>query len=289
MPHVEANGISLYYEEEGAGDPLLLIMGLGGQLIDWQQDFVDELTGRDFRVIRLDNRDAGLSAEFDWEPPSRRRTLAAMVGKRPLDVGYRLSDMADDAAALLDVLGIDRAHVVGASMGGMISQSLAIAHPDRVLSLTSIMSNTGDRKHGGISKRVMAKLIRMKPPTKATAAEEGTEMYALWAGSSWDRDEHLANARLSIERSYRPKGVERQAATIAAGPDRTEALRAVKAPTLVVHGLQDRLVKPSGGAATARAIPGSRLLMFPDMGHDLPKTRRAEIAGAIAVNAARAV
>ncbi len=289
MPHVQANGISLYYEEEGAGDPLLLIMGLGGQLIDWQQDFVDELTGRGFRVIRLDNRDAGLSAEFDWAPPSRARTVAAMVAKRHLEVGYRLSDMAADAAALLDALDIDRAHVVGASMGGMIGQSLAIGHPDRVRSLTSIMSNTGDRKNGGASRRVLARVVRAKPPTKETAAEAGTELYALWAGSAWDRDEHLATARLGVERSYRPHGLERQAAAIAAGPDRTEALRSVTAPTLVVHGLQDRLVKPSGGTATAKAVPDSRLLMFPDMGHDLPKTRRAEIAGAIAVNAARAV
>jgi pimeloyl-ACP methyl ester carboxylesterase len=288
MPDVHANGIDIHYDDQGSGEPLLLIMGLGGQLIDWHQGFVDLLVGHGFRVIRHDNRDAGLSTEFDWMPPSRRATLAAMLRKRDLDVGYRLADMADDAAGLLDALGIERAHLVGASMGGMIAQSLAIAHPNRVASLTSIMSNTGDRKNGGINKRVLVKVLRTKPPTRETAAEFGTEQYALWAGSSWDREEHLRLARIGVARSYRPRGLERQTAAIAASPDRTADLRRLDVPTLVVHGLQDKLVLPSGGIATARAIAGSRLLMFPDMGHDIPRTRWAEIAGEIATNAGRA-
>ncbi|MEZ5230378.1 MAG: alpha/beta fold hydrolase [Acidimicrobiales bacterium] len=195
--------------------------------------------------------------------------------------------MATDAAGLLDALDIDAAHVVGMSMGGMIAQSLAINHAHKVRSLTSVMSNTGDRKNGGVNKRVLMKLARAKPPTKETAAEDGTEMYSLWAGSSWDRAEHLATARRAVERSYRPAGVERQTAAIAASADRTPGLRNVTAPTLVVHGLEDKLVMPSGGVATANAVPGSRLLMFPDMGHDIPRTRHTEIADAILANTER--
>ncbi len=288
MPQVEANGITIEYEEKGEGEPLLLVMGLAGQLIDWTDDFVDQFVDRGFRVIRHDNRDAGLSTEFDWEPPSRRATIAAMVRRKPVAAGYTVDDMATDAAGLLDALDIDRAHVVGMSMGGMIAQSLAIHHAHKVVSLTSVMSNTGDRKNGGINKRVLLKLARMKPSTKETAAEDGTEMYSLWAGSSWDRAEHLEGAKRGVERSYRPAGVERQTAAIAASPDRTEGLTKVAAPTLVIHGLEDKLVLPSGGIATANAVPGSRLLMFPDMGHDVPRTRHSEIADAILFNTQRA-
>lgn len=288
MPQVEANGITLEYEATGEGEPLLLIMGLAGQLIDWSDEFVDHFVERGFRVIRHDNRDAGLSTEFDWPTPTRAAIARAMLRRRPVEAGYTVDDMADDAAGLLDALEIEQAHVVGMSMGGMIAQSLTINHGHKVASLTSVMSNTGDRKHGGVNKRVLVKLARAKPPTKETAAEAGTEMYSLWAGSAWDRAEHLEGAKRAIERSYRPAGVERQTAAIAASPDRTEHLRRVTAPTLVIHGLEDKLVLPSGGVATANAIPGSRLLMFPDMGHDIPRTRHDEIADAILSNARRA-
>ncbi len=288
MPQVEANGITIEYEEKGEGEPLLLVMGLAGQLTDWTDEFIDELVERGFRVIRHDNRDAGLSTEFDWEPPSRRATIAGMIRRKPVPAGYTVDDMAADAAGLLDALGIERAHVVGMSMGGMIVQSMAINHPHKVSSLTSVMSNTGDRKNGGIDKRVLLKLARMKPATRETAAEEGTEMYSLWAGSSWDKAAHLEGARRGVERSYRPKGVERQTAAIAASPDRTPGLRKVTVPTLVIHGLEDKLVLPSGGIATTNAVPGARLLMLPDMGHDIPKTRHSEIADAILHNTKRA-
>ncbi len=288
MPQVTANGITIEYEEKGTGEPLLLVMGLGGQLIDWTDEFVDEFVERGFRVIRHDNRDSGLSTEFDWEPPTRRATVAAMLRRRPVAAGYTVDDMATDAAGLLDALSIERAHIVGVSMGGMISQSLAIHHPRKVASLTSIMSNTGDRKNGGVKKRVLVKLARAKPSTRETAAIDGTEMYSLWAGSSWDRTKHLEGAKRSIERSYQPAGIERQMAAISASPDRTDALGRVTAPTLVIHGLEDKLVLPSGGTATTKAVPGSRLLMFPDMGHDIPRTRHADIADAILVNTKRA-
>lgn len=288
MPFVDTNGISICYEEAGRGEPLLLIMGLGGQLTDWSDDFVQTLIDQDFRVIRHDNRDAGLSTEFDWEPPSRAAIIASLLSRRRLDTEYTLADMAADAVGLLNALDIDRAHVVGASMGGMIAQTMAIQYPDRVASLTSIMSHTGDRRNGRIHRKVLVKVARSPRPDRADAAEVGTELYSMWAGPSWNRDEHLARARVAVDRSWRPRGVERQMAAIAASPDRTRALGTVTAPTLVVHGMEDKLVLPSGGLATAEAVPGSRLLMFPDMGHDIPRSRWHEVADGIAVNAGRA-
>ncbi len=287
MPLAEANGISICYEDHGHGEPLLLVMGLGGQLIDWPPEFVDALVARGFRVIQFDNRDIGLSTEFSWEPPNRRAMLGNLVRPRDLEVGYRLTDMAADAVGLLDALDIEEAHVVGMSMGGMIAQTMTIEHPDRVLSLTSIMSNTGDRRNGGINPKVMMRILRAPKVSRTEAPEHNTEMYSLWAGSSWDRATHLERNRVGVNRSFRPEGVERQTAAIAASPDRTEDLGRVAVPTLVVHGLEDKLVVPSGGTATAAAITHSRLLMFPDMGHDLPRSRDDEICDAIRANADR--
>ena len=287
MASVEANGITIEYEEQGSGEPLLLVMGLAGQLSDWSPEFLDALAAH-FRVIRFDNRDIGLSTEFSGTPPTDRQLAKALLLRRPIESEYRLSDMADDAAGLLDALGIDAAHVVGMSMGGMIGQTMAINHPHRVRSLTSVMSNTGDRKNGGIHRKVLRKLARRKPPTRETAAQDSVDAFRLFAGSSWDPQRHLERAQISVDRSWRPAGVARQNAAILASPDRTPDLAKVTTPTLVIHGLQDKLVKPSGGIATARAIPGSRLLMFPDMGHDLPETRRAETVEAIVTNTRRA-
>lgn len=287
MPSVSANGITIEYEQQGHGDPLLMIMGLGAQLIDWPQGLVDTFATAGFRVVRFDNRDSGLSTEFDWEPPSRRQNIRMQILGRSPEVGYDLSDMADDAAALLDELGIPAAHVVGASMGGMVAQLLAAHHPDRVLTLTSIMSNTGDRRHGIISPRVLPKFLRHSP-TRETAALEGTELFSSFAGPSWDFDVHLERARAAVERSYRPKGLLRQLAAIAATGDRTEALQTIDVPTLVIHGMVDSLVTPSGGMATAKAIEGSQLLMFPDMGHDLPASRWEDIVTAVRTLADRA-
>jgi len=285
---VEANGISINFEEEGTGQPLLLIMGLGGQLIDWPQSVVGALVEAGFRVIRHDNRDSGLSQGFDWVPPSQVRLAAAHVSKRLPEVGYRVDDMAADAAGLLDAIGLESAHIVGASMGGMIAQSMAINHPERVLSLCSIMSNTGDKRSGGVAPKVLTKLARAKTPPREVAPEYATKLYSYFAGSAWDPDQHLIAAARAVERAWRPEGTARQAAAISASPDRTAALADVTAPTLVVHGLQDRLIVPSGGIATARAIPGSRLVMYPEMGHDLPAARVGELVAEIRTNAERA-
>lgn len=271
------------------GDPLLLIMGLAGQLTDWPQGLVDQLSDAGFRVIRLDNRDAGLSTAFDWSPPSQTKMARSLLSKKPMPLaaGYTLEDMADDAVGLLSELGVASAHMVGASMGGMIAQIIAFRHPERTMSLTSIMSNTGDRRHGLVAPKVLAKIARLKPVPKAEAAVVGTEMYAMFAGSLWDKDLHLERAKASVERSFRPGGTARQNAAILASPDRTADLGTVTAPTLVIHGLEDTLVLPSGGTSTAKAVPGSRLLVFPDMGHDLPEARWPEMVQAIHQNANR--
>jgi pimeloyl-ACP methyl ester carboxylesterase len=297
MAQANANGITIEYEvheppanaptRPGGPEPLLLVMGLGGQLTDWPDGFADLLAAEGFRVITFDNRDSGLSSEFDWEPPTQLRAVTRSIARRPIEAGYHLADMADDAAGLLDALDIDSAHVVGMSMGGMIAQSLTIAHSHRVRSLTSIMSHTGDRKNGKVPAKTIARLARLPEPTRDNAVDVSVANFTYFGGPHFDEQEHRRRAKISVERSYRPQGTARQTAAIMASPDRTRQLRYVAVPTLVIHGLVDRLVPPSGGIATARAVPGSRLLMFPDMGHDLPVPRHAEIVDAIRQNADR--
>lgn len=283
------SGIALEYEREGAGDPFLLVMGLGGQLIDWPDDLVAALVDAGFEVIRFDNRDIGLSTMTDWTPPGRLRSLLALLFRRQLKgVGYTIDDMADDAAGLLDALGIDAAHVAGISMGGMISQALAVRNPGKVTSLCSIMSNTGDRKNGNVSMKLVRQVGPPRTITAENAVSEGLRLWEPLAADYFDRDAARRRIEASLARSLRPDGVERQAAAIAGSPDRTADLASVTAPTLVVHGLKDLLVVPSGGIATAEAIPGSRLLMFPGMGHDLPAALNDEIVEAMVGNARRA-
>ena len=286
MPSVDANGITIEYERTGSGEPVLLIMGLAGQLTAWPVDFVTELVGRGFEVIRFDNRDSGLSSECDWEAPSPVKAFVARLLRRPIPTGYVIDDLAADAAGLLDALGIESAHVVGVSMGGMIAQALAIRHEHRVRSLTSIMSNPGDGS-GGAAAKVLLQFARRPEPTRETAVEQSVETFRLIAGPDFDADAYRPLAQAAVDRSYRPEGVARQTAAIMASPDRTPYLQQLQIPTLVIHGLADPLVKPSGGIATARAIPGSRLLLFPEMGHDLPAARLSEIADAIAGVATR--
>jgi pimeloyl-ACP methyl ester carboxylesterase len=288
MSSVQANGITIEYEEQGSGEPLLLVMGLGGQLVDWPQQFVDMLAGRGFRVIRFDNRDSGLSTEFTGAPPTPGQLAKAVLFKRPIAAEYLLDDMADDAVGLLDVLGIDGAHVVGISMGGMIGQTMAIRHPSRVRTLTSIMSTTGDRRVGQPKLRLIRNFLRREQPSRENAVELGVEMFREVCGPTFDEHEFRRLAQASLARSFRPAGTARQMAAIVASGDRTAPLGRLDVPTLVIHGLVDPLVRPSGGIATATAVPGSRLLMFNDMGHDLPNTRWNEMTDAIVSNAARA-
>ncbi|MGA9277800.1 alpha/beta fold hydrolase [Ilumatobacter sp.] len=285
MAQASSNGIAIEYEQHGDGDPLLLVMGLGGQLTDWPEGFIDGLVAAGFRVIVFDNRDIGLSTEFDWEPPKPVRALLKSLVKRPPAAGYTIPDMAADAVGLLDALDIDSAHVVGMSMGGMIAQQLTIDHPTRVRSLTSIMSNPGDGKSGRIAGKVMMKMARLPDPTVENAPDRSVESFSLWSGPHFDPDEHRARTRRSVERSFRPVGTQRQTTAIMASPDRTQGLGKIAVPTLVVHGLVDKLVKPSGGIATARAVPGSRLVMFADMGHDLPAPRWNDVISEIRTTA----
>lgn len=294
MTTAHLGDVDIAYEIDGPddGEPMLLVMGLGTQLVAWPREVVEGLASRGFRVIRMDNRDIGLSTRTEGPAPTRGAVVKAFVHRRYARPDYVLSDMAGDAVALLDHLGVAAAHVVGVSMGGMISQQLVIDHPERVLSLTSIMSNTGNRRHGTVSLRLLPTMAMSLTTPRPTDAEEavrlGVEGFRLIAGPHFDTDEVTGMVREAVARSVNPLGTVRQLLAILGSPDRTPGLRGVRVPTLVVHGLRDPLVAPSGGIATARAVPGSRLLMFPDMGHDLPAPRRGEIVEAIAANAARA-
>lgn len=289
MPQVQANGMTLEYEIRGVGEPILFVMGLAAQLTDWPEEFLDLFVDRGYQAIRFDNRDIGLSTQTDWTPPSQARSIAAHLLRRPLKgVGYTMPDMADDAAALLSALDIEQAHVVGVSMGGMIAQELAVGHPLQVKSMCSIMSNTGDRKNGGVSPKLIRKFARQAPPSRDTAVDRAVETFSVISGPHFDAETFRTLAEQGVERSYKPDGMARQSAAIAGSRDRTPLLGSVKAPTLVMHGLVDELVRPSGGMATARAIPDSRLLGFGDMGHDLPRPRWGEMCDAIIDNARRA-
>ncbi len=293
MTSAQLGDVSIEYEVDGPddGEPMLLLMGLGAQLVAWPTDLVEGLVARGFRVIRLDNRDIGLSTKTVGPPPTRAALLKGFAHRRYARSDYLISDMASDAVALLDHLDIGAAHVVGVSMGGMIAQQLTIDHPERVLSLCSIMSNTGNRRHGTISPRLLptvaVSMTTPRPEDPDEAEKLGVEGFRLIAGPHFDADEIRVMVRRAISRNVNPLGTSRQLQAIYASPDRTPALREVGVPTLVIHGLLDQLVLPSGGVATARAVPGSRLLMFPDMAHDLPSPRRAEIVEAITRNAER--
>lgn len=290
MAQIETHGITIEYTSEGNGDPVLLIGGLSMQLIDWPQGFVDELVAAGFRVIRFDNRDAGLSTEFTGSGMLRRDLVKALA-RRPIRTEYTIADMAADAAGLLEALDIESAHVVGMSMGGMIAQELAIGWPDRVLSLTSVMSHTGDKRHGLIDPKLAVKVARQgdPDPSDPVAVRENSLQIWRWiSGPATTEEDIVAQIDAAIARSVRVEGTSRQTAAIFGSRDRTTALHGVRIPTLVIHGLVDPLVRPSGGMATAKAVTGARLVMFPEMGHDLPPARWVEMAEEIRRNADRA-
>ena len=284
MPSVTSNGLTIEYETGGSGPPLLLIMGLGGQLTDWPRAFVDLLEA-DFTVIRFDNRDVGLSSKIDAPAPVRRDFVRAVLRPSRAGSAYDLVDMAADTAGLLDALDIDAAHVVGMSMGGMIAQQLTLDFSSRVRSLCSIMSHTGNRISGRPKPRVLAALARRADPHPEEVLDVAMSFFAMIGGRDWDPVEQRSRTEASLRRSFSAEGVLRQSMAIAVSPERTDLLASVRAPTLVVHGLDDTLVQPIGGIATAEAIGHARLLLLPRMGHDLPSTRHREIAGAIRANA----
>jgi pimeloyl-ACP methyl ester carboxylesterase len=276
------NGITVCYETFGdpAAPPALLVMGLGMQMLAWDERFCRALADRGFHVIRYDNRDAGRSTRFDdVAPPSLRELATRRIARPP----YKLADMALDAAGLLTALELEDAHVVGASMGGMIAQSLAARHPARVRSLTSIMSSTGGRWSGQPALRAYPVLMGRPPREREAYVEHALKMWALIGSPGFDRaeDELREQLRTAYDRAFFPEATGRQLGAIIASGDRRRELRAVRAPTLVIHGEADRLVAPSGGRATAKAITGARLMTIPGMGHDLPRGTWPQVLDAI--------
>lgn len=291
MAKVQSNGIEIEYEEFGASDapPLLLVMGLGMQLVAWPKPFCEMLVAAGFRVIRFDNRDVGLSSKIEGlRAPSMLRLLISMLLgwklKRP---AYTLDDMAADTVGLLDALGIRQAHIVGASMGGMIVQTVAARYPERVLSLTSIMSTSGDRVASALEFRDLRKIfLRPQPPADATRDQVIEHMATTYEyiGSA----EHLREVshlremlNESFDRGYYPAGFMRQTTAIVAHGSRRDLLKQIKAPTLVIHGKSDILVPPRGGLDTAVHIHGARMELIDDMGHDLPPALWPTISGLI--------
>jgi pimeloyl-ACP methyl ester carboxylesterase len=271
------SGLTLAYETTGAPDdpPILLVSGLGTQLLSWDDGLCARLAEAGRYVIRFDNRDAGLSTAFDDDPVDLGPVLRAMadgdqVTARSL-VPYTLSDMARDAVELLDALGIDRAHVVGASMGGMIAQTMAIEHPDRVRTLTSIMSTTGEPGVGRSTREAREVLLRPAPTERGAYIEDSVSALVWHSKRYADPDGVRALAARSFDRSFRPAGTARQLAAVTASGSRADGLRALEVPTLVIHGLDDTLIEPSGGERTAELVPGAELLLVPDMGHDRPE------------------
>jgi pimeloyl-ACP methyl ester carboxylesterase len=284
--------IEIAYEVLGdaGGEPLLLIMGLGAQMVGWPDGFCRDLTDRGFTVVRFDNRDVGLSTHLDV-PPRRR-------GPAP----YTLSDMARDAVAVLDDVGWPAAHVVGASLGGMIAQLMAVEHPDRVLSLTSIMSKPSSRL-GRMRARTILALVRRarrlakergRPTTPEAMADFMAAMQEVTGSPAYpaDREDHLAMLRVAMARDdagLTGPGAKRQNAAERAARDLRSQLGAVRVPTLVLHGDSDVMIRPEGGRATAQAVPGARLVIYPGLGHELPRPLWPEFADEIRATADRVV
>ncbi|EUC00119.1 hypothetical protein PMI07_004581 [Rhizobium sp. CF080] len=290
MNSVNANGVQLAYDIFGRqeDEPVLLIAGLGTQMIRWTSSFCEELAARGYRVIRFDNRDAGWSTHFsDLAPPEFGALVAAlMAGRRP-DIPYSLHDMAADAIGLLDALSIDRAHVAGRSMGGMIAQIIASEHPDRVLSLTSIMSSTGNPALPQAAPDVMA--MMMRPAPDPVSDQEGFLAHSLAfarriAGTKFglDEDAHRGLVLEEVRRAYDPHGTARQIAAMAVAGDRRSRLAAIDVPALVVHGADDPLILPACGMDTAASIPDAEFMLVEGMGHDLPPALYGTIVEAIA-------
>jgi pimeloyl-ACP methyl ester carboxylesterase len=284
-----ANGIELAYQEMGdlEGEPLLLVMGLATQMIAWDEGFCALLAERGFRVVRFDNRDIGRSTKIEGAGlPSR---LEMMTGRRAT-APYLLRDMARDTVGLMDHLGIDSAHLVGASMGGMIVQSAAIEHPERVRSMVSMMSTTGNRWVGTPTLKAYGLILGSPPLGREAMIRRAVRTFRAIGspGYPFEEDRIREMASRSYDRGHDPVGVARQLHAITASGDRTRALGAVRAPATVIHGSRDPLIRPSGGRATAKAIPGARLRMIDGMGHDLPYALWPTIVEEIAATAERA-
>ncbi len=291
MPKITANDIAIEYEDHGdpANPPVLLIMGFGAQLTLWPDEFVEALVERGFRVIRYDNRDVGLSHKFDGvkAPGPLKLMIMTRLGMKP-SVPYSLADMADDGAGLLDALGIERAHIVGASMGGMIAQHFAAHHADRAISLTSVFSTTGNRKLPSAQKEAITALTKRPDSLEEDALVEHGVYLGRTIGSPGfpaPEDRLRERTRASVRRSVYPEGPLRHMAAIMADGDRRRMLAELDVPTLVLHGEEDPLIPVAHGHDTAATIPGAKLKTIPGWGHDLPLELVDELADAIADHA----
>jgi pimeloyl-ACP methyl ester carboxylesterase len=285
-----APGVEICYQTFGSpdGDPLLLVMGLGGPMTWWDPALCRMLAERGFYVIRFDNRDTGRSTKVPGRV-TRSMLVRAFAGRR-VRAAYSLRDLAADAFALLDHLGLEAAHLVGVSMGGMIVQTMAIERPQRVLSLTSIMSTTGKRSVGWQHPRLLPTLVARRGRGRTAYAQGSAAIWALIGSPLYPNDPEsvLAKAHETFDRGYSAGGVLRQMMAVTTQENRSAQLRAVRVPALVVHGTEDKMVHVSGGRATAAAIPGAELLLVDGMGHDLPPALFETFADAIRRTADRA-
>ncbi len=282
---VSANGITLNYDTFGQPDhtPLLLVMGLGAQMIVWEEPFCEQLAQHDLYVIRYDNRDVGLSSKIESGGiPNIQELMMKQAAGLPMEAPYYLKDMAADGIALLDVLGIEKAHIMGASMGGMIVQEMAIHFSERVLSMTSIMSTTGEPIEPALPE-AMTVLLTPAPADRDGYIESNLASSGVLNGNTFPLNEEKIRRRAArtFDRQYYPLGVARQMAAIIASGSRAEALQQIEIPTLVIHGSEDPLVRPDGGHKTAAAVPNAQLLMVEGMGHNIPEPVWDEVIGTI--------
>ncbi len=285
MPRTKvATGIEIEFETFGSpsNPAVLLVSGFTAQMLMWPAEFCRLIADAGFHVIRFDNRDCGLSTKLDGAEVDTDGVIRAALLEDPVpEVPYNLSDMAADAVGLLDALGIERAHVVGGSMGGMIVQIIAIEHPGRVASLTSIMSNSGEPEYGQPTPEAMEALVAA-PPTDRDAYIESSKQWMVWQSKKHSTvEQNRIDAAASFDRSFYPQGAPRQLAAIYASGRRTEGLMNITAPTLIIHGTDDTLIAPSGGQRAAELIPNAKLDMIDDMGHDLPRALWPRITGSI--------
>jgi pimeloyl-ACP methyl ester carboxylesterase len=287
MPIARANGLDICYDTIGSptDPPLLLVMGLGAQMISWRDEFCQQLAAHGLFVVRFDNRDVGLSTHLDGAEVDPLAVMMAALADEPLPpVPYTLSDMADDAFGLLDHLGLQSAHIMGASLGGMIAQTMAAEHPERVLSLVSIMSTTGEPDYFETSPEAQTALLAPPATSSESAVQRALDLWPITSSKRYfDAKEAAARAAREFERMSYPEGAGRQmAAGFASRDHRVPALRTLTIPTLVIHGRDDTLIMPKGGERTAEIIPGATLLMIADMGHDFPEPQWPLVHGAIA-------
>jgi pimeloyl-ACP methyl ester carboxylesterase len=290
VPVAAANGLELHYDTFGrrSGPPLLLVMGLGAQMILWDEEFCEALAARGCFVVRYDNRDVGLSSKLDSVGvPNVQQAMQAVLTGQPVDAPYTLADMADDALYVMEALRIDRAHVVGVSMGGMIGQTMAMRHPSRLATLTSIMSTTGNPELPPATPEAMRVLLTRAPAERATYVDHSLAVWRTIGSPGFPFDEPHIRARSArvFDRGYYPDGIARQLTAVFASGNRKEGLRSVTTPTLVIHGDADPLIPLAGGRDTAEAIPGARLMVIEGMGHDLPRGAWPRIVDAIARHA----